>query len=606
MQQRFATVFALLLMVSVGAGALRAQSYEPAGLILTWQQDPTTTMTIDWHTLPDQQRPTVVQYRLADTQEAWSSEEGDTRPFPYTDRTIHRVELIGLKPGSTYEFRLGEDARVLRFRTMPATLDEPLRFAIGGDTNPGGYMRRSNFHALRYDPQFIVWGGDLAYANGRERLAHRWLQWMESTRRTLVTDDGRVVPLVVCIGNHEVRSVGRAEDATDAEYRADRAPYFSQLFAFPQEPGYDALDFGDYLTLIALDTSHVHPIEGPQTEWLAEVLRQRADEDRHIIPFYHVAAFPSVRAYGSEGASTIREHWVPLFEQAGVELAFEHNDHAYKRTPPIRDGKIAPNDGITYLGDGAWGVSTRKPRTPESTWYIERSEQKHHAIIVTLGEDWWHTLTLGTDPGDNGRIIDEFPADVEHAGVLRLEPEVWRARPDLPHNDAARSGDAAGDDSDDVLQAVPLPTEGWQIKLDPRREGYTSGWHEPAFDDADWDTFEIGRHWTREPAYLNYAGPAWYRRTVDVPARPQDAGEVTAQLAFAGVDEMAWVWVNGEFIGQHAIGPEGWNIPFAFDITDAIAWGQPNHITIMAENTQDGGGVYEAVTLRVLRDATRE
>ena len=45
--------------------------------------------------------------------------------------------------------------------------------------------------------------------------------------------------------------------------------------------------------------------------------------------------WPSVRG-GGQPARNIKDHWITLFEQHGVRLAFENHDHAYKRTYPIR------------------------------------------------------------------------------------------------------------------------------------------------------------------------------------------------------------------------------------------------------------------------------
>lgn len=58
---------------------------QPVGLFLTWQRDPTTTMTIDWHTLPeDHERQPVLQFKRIGT-ETWQTVDGESHPFPYTD-----------------------------------------------------------------------------------------------------------------------------------------------------------------------------------------------------------------------------------------------------------------------------------------------------------------------------------------------------------------------------------------------------------------------------------------------------------------------------------------------------------------------------------------
>jgi outer membrane lipopolysaccharide assembly protein LptE/RlpB len=71
-----------------------SQLKEPVGLILTWQQDPKTTMTIDWQTKSDDEALPVLYYQKPDS-EVWIEVRADQREFLYSDRTIHRVEQDG-------------------------------------------------------------------------------------------------------------------------------------------------------------------------------------------------------------------------------------------------------------------------------------------------------------------------------------------------------------------------------------------------------------------------------------------------------------------------------------------------------------------------------
>ncbi|MEX0745588.1 MAG: sugar-binding protein [Phycisphaeraceae bacterium] len=324
-----------------------------------------------------------------------------------------RVEITGLEPGTAYRFQAAGHPDDYGFRTMPADLRQPLRIAMGGDTrHTQAWMERTNRIAMRYRPDFIIWGGDLAYANAREDALNLWEEWFDAVGNTLIDDDGYVVPIVVAIGNHEVRNGSYVNhegfEPTD-EWRQRLAPYFYQFFAFPGQPGYGVLDFADYLSVVVLDSRQTNPVAGEQTRWLGEVLADRADVP-HVLPIYHVAAHPSHRPYGAVTPRRIREHWVPLFEQHGIRLAFEHDDHTYKRTPPIRDGEPSA-DGVVYLGDGAWGVGVRDVHDPAETWYLDRAESMRHAIILTLHGTHQHVLVVD----ENGEILDEYPA----TGLIR-------------------------------------------------------------------------------------------------------------------------------------------------------------------------------------------
>ncbi|WP_339926101.1 fibronectin type III domain-containing protein [uncultured Cyclobacterium sp.] len=427
-------IFTHLLAFSLFSAAF-AQT-EPVGLLLTWQQDPTTTMTIDWHTLPSDKAKNTLNYRK-DGDETWLEVYPRIQEFPHSDRSIHRVEIKDLTPGSNYEFRVGEFTRVYSFHTMPAKNDRPIRFAAGGDTSQGEMFRKMNQSAMRYNPDFIVWGGDLAYANGQKENIAAWYQWFDGVKRDLITEDGRVVPLVVGIGNHDVINhhypasetninkdigmpafiskvkKGEMEEPTDA-MRLEKAPFFYPLFAFPGQPGYGVLDFGDYLSLIILDSSHSNLISGTQTDWLKKQLARRTHIP-HVIPVYHKPGYPSGRVLpGGKRiqfwSEEVLDNWIPLFEEYGVRVAFENDDHTYKRTLPLRNNAVHP-DGIVYLGDGSWGVEKKKPKTPEEVWYLSKSAEENSAIIATLQGPHQHFLMIN----ENGKIIDEYPETIKIA-----------------------------------------------------------------------------------------------------------------------------------------------------------------------------------------------
>jgi hypothetical protein len=211
---------------------------------------------------------------------------------------------------------------------------------------------------------------------------------------SLISEDGRVVPLILGIGNHETLtgSYSRSDDFEQTnEWRQKQAPYFYSLFAFPGQPGYNVLDFGNYLTMISLNTDHINPVDGQQAAWLERVLSERTDVP-HVFPYYHVPAYPAHLNSAGLTHTRIREFWVPLFEKYGVRAAFENHDHAYKRTYQIRNGRVDPT-GITYIGDGAWGRGPRSGNSKDE-WYIKKFSAEYHAVIVTIQGNHQHFLMV--------------------------------------------------------------------------------------------------------------------------------------------------------------------------------------------------------------------
>jgi len=145
------------------------------------------------------------------------------------------------------------------------------------------------------------------------------------------------------------------------------------------------------------------------------------------------------------------------------------------------------------------------------------------------------------------------------------------------------------------VDEVRLPKDGWKFKLDPERVGEGEKWFAVDFDDSGWDDSEIEQAW--QLLGYDYIGTAWYRRTIELPDTPE-ADKV--ELAFEGVDESAWVWVNGQYAGEHDIGPSGWDKPFRIDVTDLLVWSQPNQITVRAMNTAARGGIWQPVRIVAL------
>ncbi len=239
-------------------------------------------------------------------------------------------------------------------------------------------------------------GGDLAYENGKD--ANVFLEFLKNYSRD-VRDGQRLIPMLGCIGNHEV----------DGGYEKTRkeAPFFYSIFdgLFP-ETGFASLDFGDYMSLVLLDTNHTTPIEGAQTDWLARTLKEREDCPT-VFAFNHVPAYPSFRPPGliipggDKGTGTgNRDHWVPLFERYNVDAVFEHHDHTYKRTHPLLGGHANKN-GIVYLGDGSWG-KIRKPAKPEARPYLAVTDEAYHLSVHRIeGEDRFHVAL-----SDTGRVVD--------------------------------------------------------------------------------------------------------------------------------------------------------------------------------------------------------
>lgn len=403
----------LLTLVCVFTAKGYSALYDPVTVYLTWQRSPETTMTIRWITSLDR-KDNLVEYRQEE-ESSWISAEGSSSRLPgESPYLLHTIELTNLYPGTNYFFRTGSDAVPYKFQTMPAYLENPVRFVVGGDMyhDTVEILSATNRQAAKTSPMFALVGGDIAYASDKpigflprwaqkwvdtlfSQKIDRWLTWLIAWKNDMVTPDGRLIPFLPAIGNHDTS--GRYGQ-TPAQ-----APFFYSLFAMPGPQGYNVLDFGNYMSLIILDSGHTHPIENKQTAWLASTLEQRKDVP-HKFALYHVPAYPSVRSFNEEICTRIRKYWVPIFDRYHLTGAFEHHDHDYKRTHLLLGGKIDAT-GVLYLGDGAWGVDKpRMARNLAQKWYLAHTAPFRHFLSIVIKQNERQVTSITPD----GNVLDEF------------------------------------------------------------------------------------------------------------------------------------------------------------------------------------------------------
>jgi hypothetical protein len=371
---------------AAGAGSV----IDPDTLFLTWQRDPTTTMTLQW-VGPEAPADTKIHYRPLSGSTSLTAETV-RKPFPDTELKVHRVELAGLVPGTEYQFQIGGDSPVYRFRTMPAKATNAIQFVSGGDSGAGEHALTNNALAARQEPYFVLMGGDLAYDNGRSPST--FLKFLRNYRAGMVDPQGRLIPMIACIGNHEVNGGYGGK-------RSDSAHYLSVFDGLYRERTFGVLDIGDYLSLVLLDTNHIAPVAGEQTDWLARTLAER-QERPHLIVANHVPAYPSAREpFGESGTGVDqRLHWSPLFERYKVDAVLEHHDHTFKRSFPLANG-LRDKYGVVYLGDGSWG-KIRSPLPPEKRPYLAAVAESYHLTVHRLEGSRQYHVALD----DAGKVAD--------------------------------------------------------------------------------------------------------------------------------------------------------------------------------------------------------
>ena len=146
----------------------------------------------------------------------------------------------------------------------------------------------------------------------------------------------------------------------------------------------------------------------------------------------------------------------------------------------------------------------------------------------------------------------------------------------------------------------------WEFALDPDNSGEKDNWSISAQTFPDkiqvpgcWQAQGFGdpkgclRH--------HYEGPAWYKKTVFIPA---DWKGKSLWLKIGGAARYTKAYVNGTMAGSH----DGFLTPFKFDISDTVKAGCENIIVLRVDNSGGGpvgcfnylgnwGGVYRPVEI---------
>lgn len=374
-------IVTLMVIFGLWLGALIAKPWGFHALI----KDPNQgSIYLQWFDEPKQDGAVKIQEKGATL---FTSDNPTEINYGSPGWRLYRLDL-SLSPRSIWTMNVhGEEISV---KTPPKSL--PLKIAVGGDMlGQKGRFQRINEVVQEENPDLVIMGGDLAYAlNGtREAKAFKvaleqWEAFFAAASNGIRDPDGALLPWFVVVGNHDYN-------------HTQAGSLFLTFFSNKDQKAKRVIDFQG-LSIFGLDTGHVEPIEGEQTEWLASELGKRKSVLWKIAA-YHIGAYPAY--YSSKGTTPtkVRSNWCPLFEEGGVIAAFEHHSHGYKRTFPLVGGAVSPK-GVTYFGDGCWGVRPRKYTFDAE--HFAKAARVNHIYILDVMPEQLHVKAIS----DEGYVFD--------------------------------------------------------------------------------------------------------------------------------------------------------------------------------------------------------
>ena len=188
-------------------------------------------------------------------------------------------------------------------------------------------------------------------------------------------------------------------------------------------------------------------------------------------------------------------------------------------------------------------------------------------------------------------LMDNTPDDETKRDAKKLLSSFTMSKKNVRLKD-----DPTYDHNVTTVSRTEISDNTWLFSKDVVEDGHEKGFFKKSFNDGKWMKIRVGA-WEQQ-GVGNYDGIGWYRIRFKAPEKGSNNG---AELYFGAVDEVAWVWLNDKYVGQHDLGPSGWDVPFFLDITKEIKWGEENLLVVRVHDSAAAGGIWKPIELHVLK-----
>jgi hypothetical protein len=323
--------------------------------------------------------------------------QGDSRTLDALGTVLHRVQLDGLQPDTSYHYQIHSGAgallrpRVYSFQTAPKTgSDLPFTFIAFGDygTRRGNPWRLCQ-QMLQDTFDFVLTTGDNSQGHGTYQQFDRYV--FQVYGKVFGT-----VAVFPTLGNHD--------------YGTDRGMPYLNLFDLPRNAWsvedmgrYYSFDYGNTHFAIVDSTKLVSAREEATSDemlaWLSQDLGQ-TEQRWKIVSCHH----PPYNAgpHGTEGR--VQADLVPILEAHGVDLVLSGHQHNYQRSRPLKGGQIKTPDqgGITYVVSGAGAIA--RHRCGDAGWLAHSICSASYGLYSRITVTGGHLTIEAVD--DEGTVRD--------------------------------------------------------------------------------------------------------------------------------------------------------------------------------------------------------
>lgn len=331
--------------------------------------------------------------------------DGETKSAAAVKRgTRYEATFERLAPATTFYYSVINDRGLLAGTVVagpyksktPPPPETPFRFVAFGDSGNGSNTQRE-FARLIADarPDLVIHVGDLVYPAG---AGETYPTHFYEPNAAFI----RHAPFMPSLGNHDAHT--------------DQGRPLLAHFNCPENgpPGIEPercywFDYGD-ARFVALD-SNLTEEHGMMTRealravvapWVRQVFEECKKQWKFA--FFHHPWYTNSE-HPPEGGSHMKEAFMAVFEDAGVDMVFCGHNHLYERTAPMRRDRIVEDGkGIVYIVTGAGGVSRypeKEPASPYIRYY-------NHEVFSFTQVDLSHERLQLKQIDEHGKVIDTY------------------------------------------------------------------------------------------------------------------------------------------------------------------------------------------------------
>jgi hypothetical protein len=366
---------------------------------LTWRNDPTNSVVVNWYNSTADGDSTV-DYGL-------TSSYGSSVNVATVTR-YHHVELTGLTAGQTYHYRArssdgttGTDATYI----VPTASPSSFRFAVYGD--PRSTNQNNQYYArhqalcnwiLAQNYDFALETGDTVWAGAtysppqptEYSLTVYWPDFF-----MLESNLSKSKVIMATLGNHEVQD---AQDPTNYEN------FYSEAFPSNGISGNYGRNYSfNYGNAHFVCLSSYELNLNTEATWLTTDLAAARGNPNitWIFAFMHA---PMYTTSGHAGRTDEIASWGPIFDTYHVDIVFAGHNHVYERSKSLKAGAVvADGTGTVYLTTGLGGAEFNS--TSSSSLFASLYTGQTLAACVTITGN---QLTLQAITNADNVVRDTF------------------------------------------------------------------------------------------------------------------------------------------------------------------------------------------------------